>query len=184
MTVTLIKPPEDTTQDAQDAPASKASSTRPDRRRARYLKVTRAALADERIRTTGRLAVRHASYVLGGTRVVGRRIWDGRTASRYERMIRAAEAAGLLDEVKEWEARGQDFRAARHRRRVELLQFALQTPKALGAAALGSAGLLLLIGILLAWANKDVADVAAPFETVADLVRWVALIAGVIWGPG
>ncbi|MEU9285980.1 FtsK/SpoIIIE domain-containing protein [Streptomyces sp. NPDC048275] len=184
MTVALIKTPEDAPADTQDAPAVEASSTRPGRRRARYLKVARAALADERVRTTGRLAVRHASYVLGGTRVVGRRVWDGRTASRYERMIRAAEAAGLLDEVKEWEARGQDFRAARHRRRVELLQFALQAPKAVGAAAVGGAGLLLMLGILLAWANHDITDVAAPFETVADLVRWVSLIAGVIWGPG
>ncbi|MFE9432170.1 ATP-binding protein [Streptomyces sp. NPDC006640] len=184
MTVTLIKPKEDAAQDAQDAPERPASSKRPERRRARYLRVAKAALQHDSVRTTGRLAVRHGAYVLGGTRVVGRRIWDGRTASRYERMIRAAEAAGLLEEVKEWEARGADFRAARHRRRVELLQFAIQAPKAIGAATAGGAGLLLLIGILLAWANHDITDVAAPFETVADLVRWVALIAGVIWGPG
>ncbi|GAA4999547.1 FtsK/SpoIIIE domain-containing protein [Streptomyces siamensis] len=184
MTVALIKTPEDAPQDAQDATTAKASSTRPERRRARYLRITKAALKDDRVRATGRLAVRHGAYVLGGTRVVGRRIWDGRTASRYERMIRAAEAAGLLDEVKEWEQRGQDFRAARHRRRIELLQFALQAPKAIGAATAGGASLLLLIGILLAWANHDITDVAAPFETVADLVRWVSIIAGVIWGPG
>jgi S-DNA-T family DNA segregation ATPase FtsK/SpoIIIE len=127
MTVTLIKPPEDAHQDAQDAPAS-ASSTRPERRRARYRRIARAALADERVRTTGRLAVRHASYV-PAARVVARRAWDGRTASRYERMIRAAEAAGLLDEVKEWEARGHAFRAARHKRRMDLLQLALRHPR-------------------------------------------------------
>ncbi|MGW6261347.1 FtsK/SpoIIIE domain-containing protein [Streptomyces sp. NPDC055085] len=181
MTVALIKTPEDT---PQNALAPKASSTRPQRRQARYRAIAKAALQHERVRTAGRIAVRHGAYVLGGTRVAGRRVWDGRTASRYERMIRAAEAAGLLEEVKEWEQRGADFRAARHRRRIELLQFAIQLPKALGAAALGAAGLLLMIGILLAWANKDLADVAAPFETVADLVCWVALIAGVIWGPG
>ncbi|AVH57874.1 MULTISPECIES: FtsK/SpoIIIE domain-containing protein [Streptomyces] len=179
MTVTMIKTP----QDAEDAPGTEASSTRPERRRARYRRIARAALQDERVRTAGRLTVRHGAYVLGGTRVVGRRIWDGRTASRYERMIRAAEAAGLLEEVKEWEARGQNYRAARHRRRMELLQFALNAPKAIGAGAVGGAGILLLIGILLAWANHDITDVAAPFETVADLVRWVSIIVGVIWGP-
>jgi S-DNA-T family DNA segregation ATPase FtsK/SpoIIIE len=183
MTVALIKTPEDTTEDTQDAPAAEASSTRPERRRARYLRIARVALADERVRTAGRLAVRHASYVAGGTTVVARRVWDGRTASRYERMIRAAEAAGLLDEVKEWEARGEHYRAARHRRRMDLLQLTLNAPKAIGAAILSTTGLLLAIGILLAWANHDIRDVITPMQAVVELVQWIAVIAGIVWGP-
>lgn len=183
MTITLIKTPQDAPPDTQDAPDATASSTRPERRRARYLKLARAALADERVRTTGRLAVRHGSYVLGGTRVVARRAWDGRTASRYERMIRAAEAAGLLEEVKEWEARGHQFRAARHRRRMDMLQFALTAPKAVASATATGGGILLMLGILLAWANHDIHDVLTPIETVIDLVRWAAFIAGIVWGP-
>jgi len=179
MTITLVKTPED----AEDAHSKEESSTRPERRRARYLRITKAALADERVRTTGRLAVRHASYISGGTKVVGRRIWDGRSASRYERMIRAAEAAGLLDEVKEWEARGHQFRAARHRRRMDMLQFALNAPKAVASAIATGGGVLLMLGILLAWANHDVHDVLTPIETVVDLVRWVAFIAGIVWDP-
>ncbi|MGV9242629.1 FtsK/SpoIIIE domain-containing protein [Streptomyces sp. NPDC003710] len=183
MTVTLIKPPEDAPQDAQDAPGAQASSTRLARRRARYLKAARAALADERVRTAGRLIVRHTSYVAGGTRVVARRAWDGRSASRYERMIRAAEAAGLLDEVKEWEQRGHAFRAARHKRRMDMLQAMVNAPKAIASATVAGTGLLLFVGVLLAWANHDVADVLTPIEAVVELVRWVALIAGVVWGP-
>ncbi|MFB7739585.1 FtsK/SpoIIIE domain-containing protein [Streptomyces sp. NPDC056112] len=183
MTVTLIKPPEDTLQDSQDTHASKASPTRPERRRARYRRIAQAALADERVRTAGRLTVRHASYVAGGTRVVARRAWDGRTTARYERMIRAAEAAGLLDEVKEWEARGNQFRAARHKRRMDLLQLALNAPKAVASGAVAGGGILLMLGILLAWANHDVRDVLTPIETVVDLVRAVALVAGIVWGP-
>ncbi|MFJ3811549.1 FtsK/SpoIIIE domain-containing protein [Streptomyces sp. NPDC090073] len=184
MTVTLIKPEEDTPQDAQDAPASAPSRARPERRRARYRRIARAALQDDRVRTAGRLAVRHGSYVLGGTRVVGRRVWDGRTASRYQRMIRAAEAAGLMDEVKEWEQREQSYRAARHKRRMDLLQLAIHAPKAVAYGATGGAGVLLMIGILLAWAEHDIRAVASPFETVADLVGWVSFLAGVVWGPG
>ena len=148
MSLSMIKLPEDATQDAPDAPAVEASSTHPERRRTRYLKIARAALADDRVRTTGRLAVRHGSYVLGGTRVVGRRAWEGRTASRYERMIRAAEAAGLMDEVKEWEARGYQFRKARHKRRMELLAAMVNAPKAVASAAGAGAGLLLILGLI------------------------------------
>ncbi|MER5209411.1 ATP-binding protein [Streptomyces sp. NPDC002838] len=183
MTVHLIKPPQDAPSDTQDAPAAEASSTRPERRRARYLRIAKAALADERVRTTGRLAVRHGSYVLGGTKVVGRRIWDSRSTSRYERMIRAAEAAGLLDEVKEWEQRAQAYRAARHRRRLDTLQIMIQAPKAIGLATAGGTGVLLMLGILLAWGTGDAHDVLTPIDTVIDLVRMLAFIGGVIWGP-
>ncbi|MFD4259971.1 FtsK/SpoIIIE domain-containing protein [Streptomyces sp. NPDC058534] len=179
MTVHLIKAPED----AQDAPASRASSTRPERRRERYRRLTKAALQDDRVRTTGRLAVRHGSYIIGGTQIAARRIWDARTASRYERMIRAAEAAGLMDEVKEWEQRLQAHRSARHTRRMQLLQAAVQLPKALGLATATGAGLLLFLGILLAWGTGDVSNVLAPSEAVVELVRWVALIGGIVWGP-
>ncbi|MGW0347577.1 FtsK/SpoIIIE domain-containing protein [Streptomyces anthocyanicus] len=179
MTVHLIKPP----QDAQDAPASEASSTRPERRRARYRRIAKAALADERVRTAGRLAVRHSSYMVGGTKIAARRIWDGRTASRYERMIRAAEAAGLMDEVKEWEARAQAYRAARHTRRLQMLQAAVQLPKALGLALVSGFGVLMLLGILLAWGTGDPHAVLAPAKVVVELVRWVALIGGIVWGP-
>ncbi|MET9411285.1 ATP-binding protein [Streptomyces sp. NPDC002935] len=183
MTDTLIKTLRGATQDAPDAKDAPTSSTRPERRRARYLRIARAALVDDRVRTTGRLAVRHGSYVLGGTRVVARRAWEGRTASRYERMIRAAEAAGLIDEVKEWEARGYAFRKARHKRRMELITAMLSAPKALASAAGAGAGLLLILGLMLAWAEHDARQVLAPAEAVVDLVRWVSFIVGIVWGP-
>ncbi|MGC9538521.1 ATP-binding protein [Streptomyces sp. UG1] len=176
MTVALIKTPE-------DAPEQAASVTRPERRRARYRRIAKAALADERVRTTGRLAVRHASYIAGGTKVIGRRVWDSRSSSRYERMIRAAEAAGLLEEVKEWEARAQSYRAARHRRRLDMLQLMIQAPKAIAFATTGAAGLLLMVGILLAWGSGNVRDVLTPIETVIDLVQMLAFLGGVIWDP-
>ncbi|KUN91886.1 FtsK/SpoIIIE domain-containing protein [Streptomyces caeruleatus] len=183
MTVTLIKAPADAPPDAQDAPVAGASSTRPERRRARYRRIAKAALDDERVRTTGRIAVRHASYIAGGTKVIGRRVWDSRSSSRYERMIRAAEAAGLLEEVKEWEARAQAYRAARHRRRLDMLQLMIQAPKAIAFATTGAAGTLLMLGILLAWGSGDVRDVLTPIETVIDLVQLLAFLGSVIWDP-
>ncbi|MFH9589154.1 ATP-binding protein [Streptomyces luteogriseus] len=152
------------------------------RRRLR-LDALRDVLADERTRTAARLLYRHGAFIVGGTRTLGRRVWDGRTAARYERMIRAAEAAGLLDEVEKWEARGAVFRAARHQRRMQLLAALISLPKAVASAVATGAGLLLLLGLLLAWANHDVSDVLAPTHAVIEAVRLVALVAGVVWRP-
>ncbi|MFI5658031.1 ATP-binding protein [Streptomyces sp. NPDC051684] len=134
-------------------------------------------------RTAGRLGVRHTTYVLGGTRIVARRAWDGRTAARYERMLRAAEAAGNYEVAAEWEERGQKYREARHRRRMDLLTSPVDAAK--GAAAgvgLGVGGLLLL-GIAMAVATKEVGDVVTPLMAVIDFIRLMIWIVQVTWGP-
>ncbi|WP_215456657.1 FtsK/SpoIIIE domain-containing protein [Streptomyces sp. ATCC 21386] len=130
-----------------------------------------------------RAVVRHGSYVVGGTRILTRRAWDSRTTARHERMMRAAEAAGQEDVARDWEQRAYIFRQSRHRRRMELLQLAINAPKALFMGATAGAGILLLLGIMLAWANHDVSDVLTPLAGVIEFVAWVAFIAGVIWDP-
>lgn len=180
MTVTLIKPPEDAPQDAEDAPVDEASDTRPERRRARER--MRAALADERTRSACRIVVRHGAYTVGGGRIVWRRVWEDRTTARYARMMRAAEAVGNLDEAKEWEERAHRFREARHRRRMDMLGAMRQAPRAAGAVAITSTGVLAAAGIALAVANKDFADLAVPFEFALDAIRWAFIIGTVVWG--
>lgn len=84
----------------------------------------------EKTRATVRAAARHSLYTFNGGRIVARRTWDGRTGSRYERMIRAAEAAGNLEAAEEWEERLQRFRAARHHRRMDLLHSPVEAARA------------------------------------------------------
>ncbi|MGW3643142.1 FtsK/SpoIIIE domain-containing protein [Streptomyces sp. NPDC005143] len=134
-------------------------------------------------KTACRAAARHGLYVLGGTRIVARRTWEGRTASRYERLLRAAEAAGNMEAAAEWEERGQRFRQERHRRRMDLLTAPLDAAKGIAAGAGIAAGGLLILGIMLAVANKDFTDIAAPTMAVIELVRWIVLIITVTWGP-
>ncbi|MGQ4727057.1 ATP-binding protein [Streptomyces sp. Ju416(a)] len=141
----------------------------------------RAAKADT-TRTVGHLAVRHTGYLVGGARIVTRRAWDGRSASRYERMIRAAEAAGNLEEAKEWEERGQQFRAARHRRRMELLASPQQLGKSALAGTAVGAGVLLGTGVALAIANENIGDVLVPAMLLIDAIRWAVIIGTVVWG--
>jgi S-DNA-T family DNA segregation ATPase FtsK/SpoIIIE len=162
----------------QPAPAPK-----PERLYVRAGRKARAIATHERTRTAGRLAVRHGSYVVGGTRIVTRRAWDGRSAARYERMLRAAEAAGNLDEAREWEERGQRFRDARHRRRMDTLKAPQDLAKSVGAAAAVAEGSLLGLGIALAIANEDPSWIFAPTLFVFDLLRWAVAIGSVVWGP-
>ncbi|WP_030914008.1 FtsK/SpoIIIE domain-containing protein [Streptomyces sp. NRRL B-24720] len=143
----------------------------------------RTVVTHDHTKTACRAAARHGLYVLGGTRIVARRTWEGRTASRYERLLRAAEAAGNMEAAAEWEERGRQFRQERHRRRMDLLTAPMDAAKGIAAGAGIAAGGLLILGIMLAVANKDFADIAAPTMAVIELVRWIVLIITVTWGP-
>ncbi|MFI1905377.1 cell division protein FtsK [Streptomyces microflavus] len=144
--------------------------------------VRRVALHD-RTRSTARFTVRHGMYVVGGGRIVARRAWEGRTASRYLRMLRAAEAAGNTELAEQWEERLHRFRAERHKRRMDLLTAPQQAVKAAGFGAAGGLGLLLAVGIALAIATKDPADVITPLMALVELVRLLVVIVTVVWGP-
>ncbi|MGW1548706.1 ATP-binding protein [Streptomyces sp. NPDC002346] len=143
----------------------------------------RTVATHENTKTACRAAARHGLYVLGGTRIVARRTWEGRTASRYERLLRAAEAAGNMEAAAEWEERGRQFRQERHRRRMDLLTAPMDAAKGIAAGAGIGAGGLLILGIMLAVANKDWTDIAAPTMAVIELVRWIVVIITVTWGP-
>lgn len=137
----------------------------------------------DRTRSAGRAAVRHSMYLAGGTRIVAKRAWDGRTAARYERMMRSAEAAGNIELAAEWEARGAQYRAARHKRRMDLLTAPQHAAKSAGVGLLATEAGLLVLGGVMAYSSGDVADVLAPTLFVMDALNWAVIIASVVWGP-
>lgn len=165
----------------ESKPESAPAEVQPQRRvRADRL---RRIIASTRANPAYRFTVRHGAYVFGGTRILARRTWDARTTARHERFMRIAEASGNEEVARDWEQRAYIYRMSRHRRRMELLQLAISAPKAVAMGAAGGAGVLLMLGTLLAWANHDVSDVLTPLNTVVELVGWVAFIASVIWDP-
>lgn len=159
------------------------ASDKPRPRRRIRIDHLRRIVVETRQKGAYRFTVRHGSYLVGGTRILTRRAWDGRTAARHERMMRIAEAAGNEELVREWEQRAQAFRQARQKRRMELLQLALNAPKALFTGTVAATGLLLLVGILMAWNSHDVHDVLTPLQAVVDFVGMLAYIASVVWDP-
>ncbi|MFJ6705735.1 MULTISPECIES: ATP-binding protein [unclassified Streptomyces] len=143
----------------------------------------RTAVTHDVTKTSARAAARHALYVYGGGRIVTRRAWEARTPARYERLMRAAEAAGNLEEAREWEERGQHFREARHRRRMDLLHSPVEAAKGAAVSAGTGVGLLVALGVCMAIATKDVTEVVTPLMAVIKFINLMITIVQVVWGP-
>ncbi|MCW1094573.1 ATP-binding protein [Streptomyces sp. RS2] len=137
----------------------------------------------ESTRATVRAAARHSLYTFNGGRIVARRAWDGRTGSRYERMIRAAEAAGNLEAAEEWEERLQRFRAARHHRRMDLLHSPVDAAKGVAVGAGMSIGALVALGVVMAISTGHIVDVITPLSATIDFIALLIRIVQIVWGP-
>ncbi|MFC5213907.1 ATP-binding protein [Streptomyces coerulescens] len=134
-------------------------------------------------KTVGRAVVRHGLYTFNGGRIVARRTWDGRTGARYERMIRAAEAAGNNELAEEWEERLQRFRDARHRRRMDLLHSPIEVAKGAAVGTGMGIGALVALGVVMAISNGDVKDVITPLAATIDFIALLIRIVQIVWGP-
>ncbi|MFC5240148.1 ATP-binding protein [Streptomyces atrovirens] len=141
------------------------------------------AVTHEGTKATMRAVARHGMYTVNGGRIVARRTWDGRTGSRYERMIRAAEAAGNLEAAEEWEERLQRFRAARHHRRMDLLHSPVDAAKGVAVGAGMSVGLLVALGVVMAISTGDVGHVVTPLSATIDFIALLIRIVQIVWGP-
>ncbi|MFE9626575.1 ATP-binding protein [Streptomyces sp. NPDC006527] len=146
-------------------------------------RAVKTAVTHENTKTTARAVARHGLYVVGGARIVARRTWDGKTAARYERFMRAAEAAGDMDAAMEWEERAQCYRDARHRRRMDLLHSPVDAAKGLAVATGTGIGALVALGVVMAIATKDVTDVVTPLMAVIEFINLMITIVHVVWGP-
>ncbi|MFF6808869.1 FtsK/SpoIIIE domain-containing protein [Streptomyces sp. NPDC012403] len=146
-------------------------------------RAVKSAVTHEGTKTAVRAVARHGLYTFNGGRIVARRTWDGRTGSRYERMIRAAEAAGNLEAAEEWEERLQRFRAARHHRRMDLLHSPVDAAKGMAVGAGMSIGLLVALGIVMAISTEDVEHVITPLSATIDFIALLIRIVQVVWGP-
>ncbi|MER7690681.1 ATP-binding protein [Streptomyces sp. NPDC097610] len=146
-------------------------------------RAVKTVVTHETTKTTVRAVARHGLYTVNGGRIAARRTWDGRTGARYERMIRAAEAAGNLEAAEEWEERLQRFRAARHHRRMDLLHSPVEAAKGAAVGVGMGIGSLVALGVVMAVATKDVTHVVTPLMAVVDFINLLITIVQVVWGP-
>ncbi|WP_369270582.1 FtsK/SpoIIIE domain-containing protein [Streptomyces sp. R11] len=158
-----------------------APSARPVPLWVRSGRAVKSAVTHEGTKSAARAVARHGLYTFNGGRIVARRTWDGRTGARYERMLRAAEAAGNYEVAEEWEERLQRFRDARHRRRMDLLHSPVEVAKGAAVSAGMGIGALVALGVVMAISNGDVKDVVTPLAATIDFIATLIRIVQVVW---
>ncbi|WP_224392796.1 ATP-binding protein [Pseudonocardia sp. ICBG1293] len=122
--------------------------------------------------STSKALVRNAFYVFSGAGVLVQRWRDTHGTTRYERQMRAAEAACDHDRLLEWEARDTAEKQRRHGRVMDWITAPLAWLRDAGTAVLGALGLLLGLGTILAIASQDISQVIAPIVAVIDTIAW------------
>jgi S-DNA-T family DNA segregation ATPase FtsK/SpoIIIE len=145
--------------------------------------VTRTAVTHKRTVAAGKAIGRHLLYIPAGGMVIGRRMWEAKTNSRYERIMRGAEATGRYDRLEEWEARAEKAKERRHKQRMDWWEVPGKLIRAVTVGMLGFAAALLALGVVLAVGYRDVSMVVTPIMRFVDLVVWVSWVVTVVWGP-
>lgn len=148
-----------------------------------------------RTKRAGKAALRHVSYVFGGAWVLAVRLWEAKSSSGYERVMRKAEVANNFVLLGEWEARREGFKMRRHTRAMNWVHAPGHFIKALAIGIAAFAGLLLAIGGMLAMANGDASLVLGPVVGFLNAIRWmtwfvaaygalalILITSAVIWG--
>lgn len=134
------------------------------------------------VKRGGKTVVREFYYLGKGTVVAVNRLWHAKTNSGLEKDLREARAAGNTELYLEIQARAEQAREQRHRRRMDLIT---KAPPALAKGVViggaGAAGALLALGMVLAVAQKDAGMILAPIEGVIDAITWTYWFL-VTWG--
>lgn len=144
---------------------------------------TRTAVTHRRTVSAGKAVGRHLLYIPAGGMVIGRRVWEAKTNSRYERIMRGAEAIGNYERLEEWEARAEKAKERRHKQRMDWWEVPAKLIRAVTVAMLGFTFALLALGGVLAVGYRDASMVVAPLTRFVDLVVWVSWAATIAWGP-
>ncbi|MET8847992.1 ATP-binding protein [Amycolatopsis sp. NPDC004625] len=152
------------------------------RQGAAVVRYTRTAVTHDTTLRTAKFVLRNALvYPVAGAGVVCKHWRDTHGPSRYERMMRAAEADGNHERLLEWEARDVAEKQRRHDRVMDWMRAPVQIAKATGLSIAGAAVLLLALGVLLAVAGKGevLGPITAVVEGIAFLV-WFCITYGVL----
>jgi S-DNA-T family DNA segregation ATPase FtsK/SpoIIIE len=133
-------------------------------------RVAKTVVTHDRTKTV----VRHAlAYPVAGVGVVWRRWRDAHGGNRYERQMRAAEAAGDQEALRYWQEADVAEKQRRHDRVMDWIQAPGQWIKAAMVGVAGLCGFLLVLGVILALNSGNLADVVGPIVAVFEAVAFV-----------
>jgi DNA segregation ATPase FtsK/SpoIIIE, S-DNA-T family len=145
-------------------------------------RVRRLATHDRTVRA-GKAIARHGLYVPAGAFSLLRRGWESRTTARYERMMRAAEAAGNAELLADWQHRAEAFKAARHDRFMGWLAAPVVAARSLLVGAFTVLVATLVLGALLASARKDWHLLLAPYNALVSGIAATVEFVAAVWDP-
>jgi S-DNA-T family DNA segregation ATPase FtsK/SpoIIIE len=102
----------------------------------------------DKTKSAGKVVLREGFTVVQGVESWAKRAWDASTMGTYRRQIKAAEAVGDREELKEWTDRKEMATERRHRRLMDLPKLAWGVLKVAVAAVVGVPFLVLVIAVL------------------------------------
>ncbi|WP_052373136.1 hypothetical protein [Amycolatopsis taiwanensis] len=137
-------------------------------------RAARTVATHDRTKTAGRALVRHTCYTAAGVGVVVKRWRDAHGANRYERQMRAAEAAGDQEALRYWQEADVAEKQRRHDRVMDWVRSPKELVKAVAIGLAAVTGLLLGIGMILAVADGNAREVIGPIVGVLNAIRWTA----------
>ncbi len=102
----------------------------------------------ERTKTASKVVLRESFTVVQGMESWAKRAWDASTMGVYRRQIKAAEAVGDREELKEWTDRKEMATERRHRRLMDLPKLAWGVLRVSVAAMVGVPLLVFVVAVL------------------------------------
>lgn len=153
-------------------PALSRAGSAARRQTVHVITTARVLATHDRTKATARGVARHVWFPLAGAGVVWNRWRDAHGASRYERMMRAAELVGDREALFEWETRDVTEKQRRHDRVMDWVHSPIAFMKAAAIGLVGFTVALFLLGIVLAVGNDDVTYVLGPIRGVIAAVTF------------
>ncbi|TDO35882.1 S-DNA-T family DNA segregation ATPase FtsK/SpoIIIE [Kribbella sp. VKM Ac-2527] len=134
----------------------------------------------DRTKTVGKVVLRESFTVVQGVESWAKRLWDASTMGVYRRQIKAAEAAGDREELKEWADRKEMATERRHRRLMDLPKLFVGVVKVFAALVLGVPLAVFVIAVLTkATGNGSFTGVWLGFF---GLIGFVIAAVAFVWG--
>ncbi|MGW7534716.1 cell division protein FtsK [Amycolatopsis sp. NPDC054798] len=126
-------------------------------------------------------AAGHAMTVLAGLDSWRGRAWDASTMGVYRRQVKAAEATGDREQVREWLDRMEQVKESRHRRLMELPELLKRLMKVGFISLAAAVVIVLLVGILVQVSGAGA--FTGVIGGVLGALRWIFTAIAWSWTP-
>ncbi|MEV6895665.1 cell division protein FtsK [Kribbella sp. NPDC051137] len=133
----------------------------------------------DRTKTSGKAAVRTAYTVVKGGESFAKRAWDAGTMGVYRRQIKAAEASGDREALKEWTAAKEAATERRHRRLMDAPKLAWGVLKVAAGAMLATPVIVFVIAVFAKLTGSG--SFTGVWGGFFALIGFVIAVGGVLW---